>query len=239
MIVSDHFCFLPCFAPSPSGILDPMDYKILLFDLDDTLYSADSGLFQKIKDNIYLFMIQRLGIPAEETNALREKLFKEYGTTFKGLTTMYDFTGQEYMDFVHNLPLRDYISENPALRSMLQRYAVKKYIFTNADANHARRVTNILGINDLFEETIVDVLDMFPYCKPMPEAFDHVIAKTGNYKPEEIVFVDDSLPNIESAHKLGFNVVWLNRNKNGNHERFSTIDDIMELEQVLPLPNGR
>ena len=216
-----------------------MNYKILLFDLDDTLYSADSGLFQQIKDNIYQFMIQRLGIPAEETNALREKLFKEYGTTFKGLTTMYEFEKQEYMDFVHNLPLRNFISENPALRSMLQKYPVKKYIFTNADANHARRVTNILGIDDLFEETIVDVLDMFPYCKPMPEAFDHAIAKTGRYNPEEIVFVDDSLANIESAYQLGFNVVWLNRNKNGMHDIFPTINNIIELEQVLPLPNGK
>jgi pyrimidine 5'-nucleotidase len=184
-------------------------------------------------------MIQRLGIPADETDALREKLFAEYGTTFRGLKNTYDFDGQEYMNFVHNIQLKDYISENPALRSMLQRYPVKKYIFTNADANHARRVTNILGIHDLFEETIVDVLDMFPYCKPMPEAFDHVIAKTGNLKPEEIVFVDDSLANIESAYKLGFNVVWMNRNKNGKHEIFPTIDDIIELEQVLPLPNGR
>ncbi|MBI9052026.1 MAG: pyrimidine 5'-nucleotidase [Anaerolineaceae bacterium] len=216
-----------------------MKYKAMLFDLDDTLYSGDSGLWIAIKENIYHFMIQKLGIPADEVHELRETLFKKYGTTFKGLSMSYEFEKQDYMDFVHNVPLEDYISKNVALRNMLVKYPVKKYIFTNADANHARRVTDILGVRDLFEKQIIDVLDMFPYCKPMPEAFEHVRSQTGNYKPDEIVFVDDSMPNIETAHKLGFQVVWMNRNKDGKHALYPTIQDILELPNVLPTSNGK
>jgi putative hydrolase of the HAD superfamily len=43
--------------------------------------------------------------------------------------------------------------------------------------------------------------------KPEPEVFMHLLAAF-NLRPEESVFIDDLLPNIESAKQVGLNTIW-------------------------------
>ena len=216
-----------------------MKYDIILFDLDDTLYNGNTGLWQAIKDNIYSFMTDKLAKPANEVSPMREKLFKEYGTTMRGLKEFYEFDIADYMRHVHNIPLENYLTPNAALHEMLQQYPVKKYVFTNSDINHAERVMNFMGVRDLFEQTVVDILSIYPHCKPMPEAFEKARELTGNLPAEKIVFVDDSLSNIESAKALGFQTVWVNKNHDPDSNcDFPVIYDVMALQEVLPPPNG-
>ena len=234
------FCAFPCREVRPSGILLPMNYDIILFDLDDTLYNGNTGLWQAIRDNIYSFMTDKLGIPYDEVGPMREKLFVEYGTTMRGLTEFYEFDMVEYMDYVHNLPLDQYLAPNPDLYALINKYSVKKYIFTNSDTNHAERVMRFMKVRDLFEQTVVDVISLFPYCKPMPEAFEKARQMTGNLPAEKIVFVDDSLANIKSAKALGFQTIWINKNHDPDHNfDFPVIYDILELENALPYNNRK
>jgi pyrimidine 5'-nucleotidase len=216
-----------------------MSYKLILFDLDETLYDGNTGLWAAIKENINQYMIQRLHIPVEEVRALREELFNQYGTTMRGLAETRNLDKMDYLKFVHDLPIDKFLAPDPELRTMLEKYAVKKVIFTNADASHAERVMRTLKVRDLFEDTIVDIMSIDPLCKPMPEAFSIARQLTGNLPVNEIVFVDDSLPNILSAHQLGFQVIWLNKkNQVLENPGFPVISHIHELQQCLPLPNG-
>jgi putative hydrolase of the HAD superfamily len=43
--------------------------------------------------------------------------------------------------------------------------------------------------------------------KPEPEVFLHLLA-TFNLRPEESVFIDDVLANIESARQVGLHTIW-------------------------------
>src|ERR1700733_6656916 len=43
--------------------------------------------------------------------------------------------------------------------------------------------------------------------KPEPEVFMHLLAAF-NLRPEESVFIDDLLPNIESARQVGLHAIW-------------------------------
>ena len=43
--------------------------------------------------------------------------------------------------------------------------------------------------------------------KPEPEVFMHLLAAF-NLRPEECVFIDDLLPNIESARQVGLHAIW-------------------------------
>jgi pyrimidine 5'-nucleotidase len=216
-----------------------MNYKMILFDLDDTLYNGNSGLWNAIKINICRYMTEKLGIPENEVVSLRERLLAQYGTTMRGLAELYEFDIVEYMSYVHNIPLEEFLAPNEPLREMLQKYTVKKHIFTNANADHAQRVMNILGIRDLFEDPIVDVTSTYPLCKPMPAAFDLARQFTGDLPAEQIVFIDDSLANIQSAKDIGFQVIWVNKkDESVDNINFPVIEDILQLEQALPLPNG-
>lgn len=179
-----------------------MPIKTLFCDLDDTLYPAKSGLWQDIKKRIDMYMIERLGISADQTPALRQKYLEEYGTTLRGLQVNYAFDVREYLDFVHDLPLQDYIHPAPGLRAVFEALPVRKFIFTNAHLHHVQRVLKVLELEGCFDG-VLDILDMSPDCKPMPRSFDLVMALAGETDPQFCALIDDLPRNTGAARRRG------------------------------------
>jgi putative hydrolase of the HAD superfamily len=180
-----------------------MQIDTLFFDLDDTLYPPTTGLWDAIRARMEIYLNQRLNIPWEEIPVLRQQLYANYGTTLRGLQAVRHIDALDYLNFVHNVPLENYLTPDPAVRSMLLSLPQRKYIFTNADANHARRVLSFLQLDGIFED-IIDIVYIDPYCKPMQEAFQLALQKAGEPDPHVCAFVDDAPRNLVSAHKLGF-----------------------------------
>ncbi|PWH14308.1 MAG: pyrimidine 5'-nucleotidase [Anaerolineae bacterium] len=179
-----------------------MFYSTLFIDLDDTLYPAQNGLWQLIKERIRQYMRERLGIPAEIVPELSQRYFLEYGTTLRGLQANYSVDMLDYLNYVHDVPLQDYLAPNPALRAILDSIPVRKFIFTNADAAHAQRVLTHLGIESCFAG-IVDIVAVAPYCKPMPEAFEIARALAGEPDPRRCVMIDDLPRTTRAARACG------------------------------------
>lgn len=186
-----------------SGYNRSVTISTLFFDLDDTLYPADSGLWAQIRDRIGLYMSARLGIPAEQVPALRQNLFQQYGTTLRGLQVNYTFEVADFLAYVHDVPLADYIQPNPALRSILEALPARKWIFTNADVNHARRVLGVLGLTDCFDG-IIDVVALDPYCKPMPASFAIALKAAWVSDPRDCALLDDIPRTTRAAREQGF-----------------------------------
>jgi putative hydrolase of the HAD superfamily len=183
-----------------------MSFSTLFFDLDDTLYSPTNGVWHAILQRIELYMHERLAIPTVDIPRLREELFQQYGTTLRGLQILWHVDELEFVDFVHDVPIDRLLAPDPHLRALLASYPQRKFIFTNADRNHAGRVLNRLQVADCFEG-VVDILDVSPYCKPMPEAFATAMHKAGVSDPRECMFLDDGLKNLAAARALGFYTV--------------------------------
>ena len=59
--------------------------KFALFDLDDTLYAAQCGLWAAIGERIDLFMVERLGLAPDSVVAQRRHYLETFGTTLNGL----------------------------------------------------------------------------------------------------------------------------------------------------------
>ncbi|MDQ2692078.1 MAG: pyrimidine 5'-nucleotidase, partial [Chloroflexota bacterium] len=110
-----------------------MRFTTLFFDLDDTLYPSSTGLWPAIKDRMNLYMIERLCIPEQDVPFLREQYFKMYGTTLRGLQERHDVDKEDFLAFVHDLPLNDYLAPDPLLRDVLTSLPTRNLIFTNAD----------------------------------------------------------------------------------------------------------
>jgi putative hydrolase of the HAD superfamily len=174
----------------------------IFFDVDDTLYSADSGLWLQIKERIGLYMSERLQIPVAQVPSLRRSLFEQYGTTLRGLQAHYKFEVADFLAFVHDVPLADYLQPNPALRSALETVPARKFIFTNADVNHARRVLSVLQVEDCFDG-IIDVVAIDPYCKPMPQSFAIALKTAGEPDPRRCVMIDDLPRTTRAAREQG------------------------------------
>jgi pyrimidine 5'-nucleotidase len=174
-----------------------MRFTTLFFDLDDTLYPSSTGLWHAIKDRMNKYMLERLSIPEADIPTLREHYFKTYGTTLNGLQKHHQVDKDEYLAYVHDLPLKDFLTPNPIVRDVIASLPTRNLIFTNADVPHARRVLKALELDDLFD-SIVDVNAMAPYCKPMPESFAIAMDLADEPDPRKCVMIDD-LPRTTSA----------------------------------------
>jgi pyrimidine 5'-nucleotidase len=179
-----------------------MRFSTLFFDLDDTLYPASTGLWHAIKDRMNLFMRDRLCLPEAEIPALRERYFKMYGTTLRGLQQHHGVDTAEYLAYVHDLPLQDFLTPNPGLRDVIASLPTRNLIFTNADVPHAKRVLKTLNLDDLFD-TIVDVNAIAPYCKPMPESFAIAMDLADEPDPRKCVMIDDLPRTTRAALEVG------------------------------------
>lgn len=193
-----------------------MKFSTIFFDLDDTLYPPSAGLWKEIKERIGLYMIERMNLPATDVPALREKYLLQYGTTLRGLQAHHQIDTDDFLAFVHDLPLKDYLTPNPILHDIIASLPTHNLIFTNADFNHADRVLRALGLRDLFE-TIIDVNAIAPYCKPMPESFQYAMRVAGETDPSKCVMIDDIYRTTRAASEQGlFSILY--------HEKFNDGD---------------
>ncbi|MCE9647133.1 MAG: pyrimidine 5'-nucleotidase [Chloroflexi bacterium] len=179
-----------------------MRFTTVFFDLDDTLYPSSSNLWKAIKQRMNDFMRERMNIPEAEIPALREKYFLQYGTTLRGLQKHHDIDVEDFLAYVHDLPLDQYLIPDPTQRSVIASLPARKLVFTNADIPHADRVLNALRLRDLFP-TIIDVTTVAPYCKPMPESFEIALHIAGETDPSRCVMIDDLARTTRAARVAG------------------------------------
>ncbi|GAB4565168.1 MAG: pyrimidine 5'-nucleotidase [Anaerolineales bacterium] len=179
-----------------------MRFTTIFFDLDDTLYPPDTGLWLAIKERMNSYMRERMGFPEEQISSVREKYFLQYGTTLRGLQANHEIDVEDFLAYVHDLPLKEYLTPNPTLRSIIASLPTRNLIFTNADRHHADRVLTTLGLRDLFE-IVVDVNAIAPYCKPMPEAFQIAMKTAGEKDPYKCVMIDDIHRTTRAAKEAG------------------------------------
>ena len=178
-----------------------MPFSTFFFDLDETLYPPTTGLWNAIAGRITLYMTERMGFPPEQVVSIREKYFREFGTTLRGLQANHNVDMEDYLAFVHDVPLERYIHPDPDVRAVIAGLSARKFIFTNADANHARRVLETVGLEGLFDG-IIDVHSMAPFCKPMPEAFELALKAAGNPQRQTCVLLDDQMRITRAARSL-------------------------------------
>lgn len=204
--------------------------KIIAFDLDETLYSPDTGLMEAINERIKLYMVQKLGFDPAEVDQIRQKYYACYGTSLRGLMVEYGIDPEDYLHFVHDVPLEHYLSQdNQSLRRVLSRIPLEKVIFTNASREHALKVLNYLGLAQYFSR-IVDIRDLNFICKPHPEAYRLFLEIVGA-KGEECILVDDTPRNLVAAKAFGIITILVSKRPQEGVD--FVIKDLVEIERVV------
>ena len=179
--------------------------RYILFDLDDTLYPRHAGVMDQIRDRMLVYLRSRLDLSPDEADALRRHYFQTYGTTMRGLQINYQINTEEYLHYVHNIPLHNFLTANARLDSVLASIAETKVVFTNSSREHATKVLNLLGITHHFDR-IIDVRDVGYESKPQPAAY-RLACDLLAAPPGECVMVDDNTRNLEPAKALGMTTV--------------------------------
>jgi putative hydrolase of the HAD superfamily len=210
----------------------------LLFDLDETLYGPQTGLWAAIGERILSYMMVRLGLTHAAAEALRARYRQEYGVALNGLMAEYGIAVDDYLHYVHDLPLDQFLQPDAALNGMLARLPVPKFIFTNSDQAHATRVLDRLGIARHFK-TIVDIRALELVNKPRPEAYQRALALLGA-QPHECAFIDDLPQNLAPAQALGMVTIHLSHSLNGSGQTGALppgvdyqIGDVLGVERIV------
>lgn len=206
--------------------------RILLFDLDDTLYPRQAGIMAQIRSQMLRYMESRFNLTPEEADALRGRYFQIYGTTMRGLQVNHHIDPDEFLHYVHDIPLHEHLQPNPELDGVLASIPQEKVIFTNASREHAERVLDLLGIRRHFVR-IVDVRDMDYESKPQLSAYRR-ICDLLDVRPEECLLVDDNIRNLKPAKSLGMTTVLVG---DGSHTKEGGVDYVIacieDIEQAL------
>ena len=205
-------------------------FPVILFDLDNTLYTAECGIFDLIDQRMDEWLITRLQVPQSEVSDFRRKYFLRYGTTLRGLMLHHQVEPMDFLRFVHDVPVKDFLSIDLDLRRSLEEITSRKIIFTNSDEAHATRILDALGIRDLFEK-IFDIEAMGFIPKPNPEAYQAVLNYAG-VSPEECLLIDDMERNLKPAKALGMRTVLIGTGEPAE-DTYHAIVNIKELNQAL------
>jgi putative hydrolase of the HAD superfamily len=207
-----------------------MKPSCIFFDVDDTLYPPQRGVWAEIARRINQYMMERVGIPELEVNALREHYFETYGTTCNGLRAEKGIDPADYYRYVHDIPLDRLLAPDPDLRRMLKTMPQKKFVFSNADETYIRRVLSTLAVADCFHG-IVDIFATGLVPKPAEEAYRTANRLAGSPPPDRCALVDDMPRNLPPARGLGWTTVLVHgRTPDGiAHHRIESIYRLSDL----------
>ena len=202
-----HFThMLPLDDRAPPTVDDLTHIDTWLFDLDNTLYPANSGLFLQVHQRMGEFIERRLGLSPLAAKAVQRRMFERHGTTLRGLMTEYDVPPDTFLDYVHDIDV-SVVAPNPELGQAIAGLPGRKLVFTNGSAGHANRVMDRLGITDAID-AIEDIITSEFQPKPHPAVYDRMVTRN-RIDPSRAVMVEDMAVNLEPAHALGMTTIWV------------------------------
>ena len=189
-----------------------MNYKHLLFDMDNTLYPASSDMDKGITRRMLECVAAFFHTDMEGAAPLRAERIVHYSTTLEWLRAegMSDIEG--FLAHVHPDNEADELQPQPALRDFLISLNMPMSILTNAPHEHADRVLSKLGVADLFE-AVTDIRDAGFNGKPYPDSYLAALRKV-DVTLEETLFLDDMQKYTDGWIALGGTAVLIG-DKNG------------------------
>ena len=189
---------------------DLRSIKFWIFDLDNTLYSGNTRVFEQVDKKMTEYISKKLKVDKEEAKKIQKKYFHEYNTTLNGMIKNHKINANEFLEFVHDINI-DFLQKDPSLAKEIEKLEGIKIIFTNGSRKHALNVTKKLGIDQLFHD-IFDIVDCDFIPKPLIEPYKKLVKKH-KIDPKLCVLVEDIARNLKPAYEMGMKTVWIENNE--------------------------
>jgi putative hydrolase of the HAD superfamily len=195
-----------------------------IFDLDNCLYPASTGLFALIDERMAAYIQRLLGCDRVEAKAVQKKHFHEHGTTLAGLMKDHGVDPHDFLHDVHDIPL-DRVRADERLGTLLARLPGRRFVFTNGDAPYARRVLEAIGVEGHFND-LHDIHASSYRPKPDPHGYALLCERFG-IDPARALLADDMVQNLGPAKALGMTTVWVdNGSERGDHAYDEAVVDM-------------
>lgn len=203
--------------------------RVWLFDLDNTLHNATPHIFPHINRSMREYIERHLGLDAAQATSLRQDYWVRYGATLQGLMRHHGTDPGHFLWETHQFPnLKRMLDFEKPVLHMLRRLPGKKIIFSNAPRHYTDAVLKLTGLERHFS-SIYSVENVRFQPKPMLAGF-RALLHAEHLDPKRCIMVEDSLPNLVSAKKLGMKTVWVSTGS-----RQSPCVDV-KISSILQLP---
>jgi putative hydrolase of the HAD superfamily len=180
--------------------------KYWLFDLDNTLYSGQTKVFEQVDKRMSKYISEKLNVSIDKAKKIQKNYFYKYNTTLNGMIKNHKIDASEFLDYVHDINV-DFLKKDEVLSQELEKLEGKKIIFTNGSRKHAMNITKRIGIDQHFDD-IFDIMDSKFIPKPSIEPYKKLIEKH-KIDPNFCVFVEDIARNLKPAYEMGMKTVWI------------------------------
>ncbi|MGN6850369.1 MAG: pyrimidine 5'-nucleotidase [Sphingomicrobium sp.] len=195
-----------------------------IFDLDNCLYPASTGLFSLIDERMGAYIQRLLGCDPQEAKRVQKAHFHAHGTTLAGLMKEHDVDPHDFLEDVHDVPL-DRVQADERLARLLPRLPGRRFVFTNGDAPYARRVLQAIGVQHHFDDLHdIHASDLRP--KPDPHGYALLCDRFG-IDPAHALLADDMVKNLAPAKQLGMTTIWVdNGSEQAGRDYDETVVDV-------------
>jgi putative hydrolase of the HAD superfamily len=171
-----------------------------VFDLDNTLYPADCGLWPQINERVTLYLAALTGLDAISARALQRFYYHRHGTTLRGLIEESAIDPDAFLEFVHDVD-RSGLIRDGRLALQIARLPGRRLIFTNGSRDHALRTVTQLGLDDLFEDAF-DIVASGLAPKPAAPAYEAFFDRYG-VDPGRAAMFEDIAKNLLTPKARG------------------------------------
>ena len=185
-----------------------------IFDLDNTMYDINLGLFKKISNRITDFIMSKYSLDIDQAKKIQKEYYLKYGLTLRGLIVEKKLEPEEFLDYVHDVEHPE-LKKNDQLISKIRILEGKKIIFTNATSKHAKKILKILELEDDFDK-IIDIKDLEYIPKPDKRSYKKLLECLNLNKEnlDKTIFFEDTVKNLIPAKELGITTVWMKNSIN-------------------------
>ena len=185
-----------------------------IFDLDNTMYDINLGLFKKISNRITDFIMSKYSLDIDQAKKIQKEYYLKYGLTLRGLIVEKKLEPEEFLDYVHDVEHPE-LKKNDQLISKIRILEGKKIIFTNATSKHAKKILKILELEHDFDQ-IIDIKDLEYIPKPDKRSYKKLLECLNLNKEnlDKTIFFEDTVKNLIPAKELGITTVWIKNSFN-------------------------
>ena len=206
---------------------DLKNIKYIILDLDGTAYNPKflKTLFGQVSSRMTDFISLKLDIEKNKAKEIQQEYFYKYDTSLNGLMKNYPdlVDGHEFLKYVHNISY-DCLEKDIKLREELLKLNVKTFCATNGSREHAINCMKRIGIDDLFEDKIMDIVDFNFKPKPNPESLNLMCQKFQISTNEETVYIVDIAKNLSSDTARDMVKVWfINEEPINNIDKYKDV----------------
>ena len=205
--------------------------KILLIDIDNTIYPKSAGLQEELVRRAKIYIKKEIQPSTNHIEKFTKRLVNKYGSIMRGLIVEYKINAEDFIQFVFDIDVGIYLEPNPSLSSVLNGIALKKIAFSNSPEDYVTKVLDTVGVLDCFSDIYGSrFINYSSKCDP---AVYEKVLRALDVAPTDCILIDDRRDYLLKAKELGISTILIDEGITSSIQGFDVvIPNILKIADI-------